>query len=415
MPRPACDARGSLLKISLVVPSYRTPFGGNGGVAEVTDFLARQLLPLGTVQVVSLCMSRRAPQSRSVVRPSTWCRGAQLSTRDEPGPGGAPVLDVGAPLAELEWARFLPRAAFTQAVQDSDVLVVVSGSPAAAVVTRRSSKPVVLQVATLARLERDRLIRTAARRRRPALRLAAWGTDLLDSQGLRAADIVCVENLHMQAIAAAASAAEVVLCPPGIDTGRFKPAQDRRVPGRVVAVGRLSDPRKDFPTLLRAARRCLDNGEHLEVVIAGRGDPRPGDLALAELLGLRDVIRFESDVSADDLVRLLQSASLFVSSSAEEGLGISILEAMAAGAPVVATRTDGALFVLGAAQAPVGIHVPVGDDVALGEAIARVLGDRATADDLRQRGLRRVQTEFDLDTTGERFRNAVHRVAWSEK
>ena len=154
------------MRIALVVPSYRTPFGGNGGVAGVLTFSPGSSAPLGSIELFSLCMSRRAPQSRSLARPRTWFRPVQVQERRNSSTA-LRVWDVGAPVAEgLEWARFWPRKALDQVLTDFDVVVVVCGSPAAAVAVKRSGRPVVLQVATLSRLERVRLMAGASPVRR---------------------------------------------------------------------------------------------------------------------------------------------------------------------------------------------------------------------------------------------------------
>src|SRR4029079_5158532 len=64
-------------------------------------------------------------------------------------------------------------------------------------------------------------------------------------------------------------------------------------------------------------------------------------LELMAELGIRDRINIRSDVADEELAGLYRGASVFVQSSHEEGLGISVLEAMACGLPVVATDTYG--------------------------------------------------------------------------
>src|SRR5690606_5443799 len=137
-------------------------------------------------------------------------------------------------------------------------------------------------------------------------------------------------------------ACNVELRSPGIDTTLFTPApaDPGGGVGYLLMVGRLDDPRKDLPTLLRAysiARECFDVAQRL--VLAGRYAPSAEDTRLLRKLKLEEHVDVRTGVSTAELVELYQRADLFVLSSAEEGLGMVLLEAMAAGLPVVSTAT----------------------------------------------------------------------------
>ncbi|HEX2291734.1 MAG TPA: glycosyltransferase, partial [Gaiellaceae bacterium] len=104
----------------------------------------------------------------------------------------------------------------------------------------------------------------------------------------------------------------------------------------VVAVGRLKAP-KDPLTLVRALAR-LPAGSY-EAVLVGEGPDRPRLAAEIDALGLGDRVRLAGD--RRDVPELLAGADVFVLSSASEGMPVSVLEAMAAGLPVVASRVGG--------------------------------------------------------------------------
>src|SRR5947208_2552176 len=74
------------------------------------------------------------------------------------------------------------------------------------------------------------------------------------------------------------------------------------------------------------------------LVLAGLTAPKPDDWECAVQLGIADDIQVRIGVSDDELRDLYRGASLFLLSSDEEGLGVVLLEAMASGLPVVATR-----------------------------------------------------------------------------
>jgi glycosyltransferase involved in cell wall biosynthesis len=95
--------------------------------------------------------------------------------------------------------------------------------------------------------------------------------------------------------------------------------------------------------------------------------------------------------------RLLASCDLFVLPSLYEGLPLSLLEAMAAGRPVVATDVAGSNEVVRHAES--GLLVPPADPVALADAIRRILADPAQAERLARAGQGRVQREFSVERT----------------
>lgn len=98
-----------------------------------------------------------------------------------------------------------------------------------------------------------------------------------------------------------------------------------------------------------------------------------------------------------DADSLIGAASVVVLSSAEEGMGSVLLDAMAAGKPVAATAAGGIPDVVGDGET--GLLVPPRDPLALGQAIARLLVDRGLAARLGAAGARRVR-EFSIERTG---------------
>jgi glycosyltransferase involved in cell wall biosynthesis len=135
----------------------------------------------------------------------------------------------------------------------------------------------------------------------------------------------------------------VVKAPPGIDTDRFKPnPMGWRTDGYLLSVCRLGEPRKGLERTVLAYHELLSQGGQVpDLVLAGRGalSPHVADLIRTNGVGSRIVVR--PDIGPDELPALYQGASVFLQTSYEEGLGIAVAEAMAAGLPVVATETAG--------------------------------------------------------------------------
>ena len=130
--------------------------------------------------------------------------------------------------------------------------------------------------------------------------------------------------------------------------------------------------------LLPVAVKELVKDHDLRWIVIGDGPLRDDLRHLADDWGLAD--RLVLPGHHPDPVRLLRGADLFVLPSTSEGLGTSILDALALDVPVVATRSGGAEEIL---QNGAGLLVPVGDAHGLAHAVARMLGDAA----LRRRSI----------------------------
>jgi glycosyltransferase involved in cell wall biosynthesis len=170
----------------------------------------------------------------------------------------------------------------------------------------------------------------------------------------------------------------------------------RRPPGRtqapvtLLSVGRLRAP-KDFTTLIRAIS-ALEPGS-VRLRIAGDGPERPAleaEIAQRGLSGTVELLGTRPDVD-----QLLAAADLFVLSSDSEGLPMSVLEAMAAGLPVVASGVGGVPELV--KDGETGALVPPRDSHALAAAIREIAGDPQLRDRLGQAGRRRAEVEFSLE------------------
>jgi glycosyltransferase involved in cell wall biosynthesis len=158
-------------------------------------------------------------------------------------------------------------------------------------------------------------------------------------------------------------------------------------PVMLLSVGRLRAP-KDFVTLVRAIP-----GLEAQLRIAGDGPDRAALEAEIERLGLQD--RVELLGTRTDIPELLANADVFVLATESEGLPMSVLEAMAAGLPVVASAVGGVPEVV--RDGETGALVPPRDSAALAEALGRIVADPALRDRLGEAGRQRVQSEFSLE------------------
>jgi glycosyltransferase involved in cell wall biosynthesis len=129
-------------------------------------------------------------------------------------------------------------------------------------------------------------------------------------------------------------------------------------------------PHKGHATLVNAAKGLERRFPDLHWVVAGRGQLKEQLETQIEQVGLRGRVHLIGHI--DQPERLIADADLFVMSSQEEGLGTSVLEAMALGIPVASTTAGGLPELLGQGA---GLLVPPRDPAALARAVARILDD----------------------------------------
>ena len=166
-------------------------------------------------------------------------------------------------------------------------------------------------------------------------------------------------------------------------------------PATLLSVGRFRPP-KDFTSLIRAMAALEPGTARLR--IAGDGPDRPAIEQEIATLGLHETVELLG--TRADVDELLAAADVFVLSSDSEGLPMSVLEAMAAGLPVIASAVGGVPELV--ADKETGALVPPRDSQALAAAIREIAGDPQLRDRLGQAGRRRARQEFSLEACRRR-------------
>jgi glycosyltransferase involved in cell wall biosynthesis len=178
--------------------------------------------------------------------------------------------------------------------------------------------------------------------------------------------------------------------PLGIDLERFGRPPARPDGDPVIGtVGRLSE-QKGHRHLVEAAPAILARHPTARFVIVGDGELRGPLERTARAAGVAE--RFTFTGARDDVPDLLASFHVFVLPSLFEGLCLAVLEAQAAGVPVVATPVGGVRETV--VDGETGAVVPVGDAAALAGAVSRLLDAPARALKLAEEARRRVGERF---------------------
>jgi glycosyltransferase involved in cell wall biosynthesis len=176
----------------------------------------------------------------------------------------------------------------------------------------------------------------------------------------------------------------------GVDCARFHPASAEAIAKRrelhgdyVISIGLLTR-RKNFPALIAALARLPE----LRLVLVGRGSD--GEREVEESLdrhGMRARTTRLVGVSEEELVALIGAARACAVPSLYEGFGLTVLEAMACGTPVVCSNAASLPEAAGDAALLVDARSPE----SLADALARVASDSSLAANLRERGLARAR------------------------
>ena len=182
------------------------------------------------------------------------------------------------------------------------------------------------------------------------------------------------------------------IIPNGVNVSAFTGARpfERLRDGRInlLWVGRM-DKRKGLRHLLAAYGRLKWDWPELRLIVVGPGSPDTDSYRIMSERNLTD-IEFVGPVSEADKARYYRSADIYCSpATGRESFGIVLLEAMAAGRPIVATSIDGYASVM--TDGREGLLVPPKDDSALADAIARLLRDPALRRRLGEGGIQTVQ------------------------
>lgn len=206
---------------------------------------------------------------------------------------------------------------------------------------------------------------------------------------------------------------DVEIVPNGVDVARFA---DARTPARGLPPGRVMfwvnrlDPQKGFGVAVRAFGRLAGELDDLSFVVAGEGRERAA-LGLLPDGDRRRVVMLGS-VPNQELPAYHAGADVFVAPAIDqESFGIVLVEAMAAGVPVVASDIPGYREVV--RDGVDGLLVPRNDPNALATAVRRVLGDPELASRLADGGRRRAN-EYSWDVVAPRIESIYRRVVGAE-
>lgn len=224
------------------------------------------------------------------------------------------------------------------------------------------------------------------------------------------APYVCVSEDVARNLPCQAMASRALVVMNGIDIEGVRAAAEGAQPRTegdplLVAVGRL-EWEKGFDRLLTAVAAIRLQFPGLRLVICGDGSEQAALEAQAQGLGLDQVVRFTGHV--ENPMPFLCAADAFVSSSVQEGFGLTTAEAMALGRPVIVTPTSGLSSVLRDGENAILASGFRADDIA--SALLRGLSGRERLKHVAEAGRRFAEEHLDVRRTVSEYERVYHDV-----
>jgi glycosyltransferase involved in cell wall biosynthesis len=197
---------------------------------------------------------------------------------------------------------------------------------------------------------------------------------------------------------------DVVALPNGIDCRPFGAVPTvRSAPGeplKLLFIGRIARDKGLYETL-QGLRLVHELGVDARLVVAGSGVEEARLKRYAQALGISARVTFAGPVFGADKVKILAGADVMLLPSYSEGLPYALLEAMAAGIPVIATPVGAIPDVV--TEGIHGLLVPPRDGKAIAEALAMMAGDRERLSWMSRACRRRVRAAFSIERLASEF------------
>jgi len=235
--------------------------------------------------------------------------------------------------------------------------------------------------------------------------------------GPRVDSIIAIsEGVKKVLIEAGVPPEKIAVIPSGIDFSVFEEVKDsdflRREFGFaaddfLVGIVAALEDHKGHIYLFQATKIVRQHSPKIKLIVVGTGSLRLELESKSQQLGIEDIVFFLG--FREDVPRILASLDLFVLSSHLEGLGSSLLDAMACGLPVVATRTGGIPEIVHHRET--GLLVPPKDPEALARAIIELYHDRNLARYLAERGQQYVRRHFSAEAMADRVIELYFKLA----
>ena len=185
---------------------------------------------------------------------------------------------------------------------------------------------------------------------------------------------------------------KIIRC--GVDLGKFQ-HNERALDGHnILYVGRVARE-KGLSVLLDSLKEIQKTGQAFELSIVGAGEDDEIIRHQVYELGLENAVNFLGYRGHNEVLKLLQTADIFVLPSFAEGVPIALMEAMALGVPVIGTNVGGIAELIENGKS--GLRIPPGNSAKLSEAIKSLLASPELRRTIAKNGRETVEADYDIN------------------
>lgn len=226
---------------------------------------------------------------------------------------------------------------------------------------------------------------------------------------LRNADVVAAVSDYSRNGCVRLGADNTIIVPNGVDTAVFPYSKSRERedgrPLRLVSTSTLI-PRNGLETLVQATALLKKGGTPVKVILAGEGPLKDELRSLALKLGIGEDVDFIGTIRHEKVPDLLADSDIFVRPSIAEGFGVSFIEAMAVGIPVVTCPSGGIVDFV--SHRKTGMLVPSRQPEALAEAIVELANDSSLYNTIVRNALSLVESTYNWEVITDSVEAAYH-------
>lgn len=329
------------MKIALVTFDFDA--NRKGGLSSVSKKIIEILSDeySSQIEIVSFANSIIDVNSIALSRPKSYRnRTIEITGKFR----GIPIIKIGSIGSEFEFLRYRRRIELTKFFNSYDLIIIVTGILQFANVIPKIKAPIIVQCATRLIWERRFQYPAMSKFRRSFLKLQMPFLALQERRVLNSKMTFLVENSKMKSWIDSKFTGKTEMWFPGVGdkdsdlVPDFVPNRN----GHFVSVGRLDESRKGWDRLLLAYKAAVDLHISLpNLLIIGSGSFSIETQQLVNRLTPDYGIKILGNLSDRDRDSKIQSASFFLQTSFEEGLGLAALEALKYGVPLICSETDG--------------------------------------------------------------------------
>lgn len=197
-----------------------------------------------------------------------------------------------------------------------------------------------------------------------------------------------------------------------IATDVFSPNKKKalRKKKTLIYTGRLVDPRKNVIFLLRVVDEVRKVFPEVELVLVG-DEERHSIRPMVEQMNMSKNVRLMTTQPRREVAKLLREADIYIAAPVQEGLGISILEAMACGLPVVITNCGGPESIV---KSSGGGEIIAGGEKEFAKKVRELLGSGGKRKEMSRAGVRFIQKHFSCEAVGRQLKEVLERQVFVE-